>query len=55
MDLLDSWNTKKLKEVKTRMLSFYKQQSYFGQIVSRKAEMTISFYEKFQKNIYIGI
>ena len=50
MDLLDSWNTKKLKEVKTRMLSFYKQQSYFGQIVSKKATMTMWFFMKNSKN-----
>ena len=32
------------------MLSFYKQQSYFSQIVSKKAKITIYFfYEKFQK------
>ena len=50
MDLLDSWNTKKLKEVKTRMLSFYKQQSCFGQIVSKKSQNdNVIFYEKFQK------
>ena len=36
---LDSQNTKKLKKNKTKMLSFYKQQSYF--IVSKKAKITI--------------
>ena len=35
---LDSRNTKKLK---TKMLSFYKQQAYFSQIVSKKAKITI--------------
>ena len=35
---LDSQNTKKTK---TKMLSFYKQQLYFSQIVSKKAEITI--------------
>ena len=32
------------------MLSFYKQQSHFSQIVSKEAKITISFlYEKFPK------
>ena len=35
--LLDSRNTKKLK---TKILSFYKQQSYFSQIISKKAKIT---------------
>ena len=29
---------------KTKMLSFYKQQSYFSQIVSKKAKITILFW-----------
>ena len=34
---LDSGITKKLKKkTKTKMLSFYKQQSYFSQIASKK-------------------
>ena len=32
------------------MLSFYKQQSYFSQIVSKKAKITISFFMKNSKN-----
>ena len=32
------------------MLSFYKQQSYFSQIVSKKAKITISFFIKKSKN-----
>ena len=44
---LDSQNTKKPK---TEMLSFDKQQSYFGQIVSKKAKITISFCMKNSKN-----
>jgi len=32
------------------MLSFYKQQSYFGQIVSEKSKITISFFMKSSKN-----
>ena len=47
---LDSRNTKKQKRTKTRMLSFYKQQSYFSQIVSKKAKITISFFMKNSKN-----
>ena len=44
---LDCQNTKKLK---TKMLSFYKQQSYFSKIVSKNAKITILFfYEKQQK------
>ena len=31
------------------MLIFYKQQSYFSQIVSKKAEITILFYMKIPK------
>ena len=38
---LDSRNTKKPK---TKMLSFYKQQLYFSQIVSKKAKITIYFW-----------
>ena len=38
---LDSRNTKKLK---TKMLSLYKQQSYFSQTISKKAKITILFY-----------
>ena len=30
------WIVEKLKNQKTKMLSFYKQQSYFSQIVSKK-------------------
>ena len=45
--LLDSRNTKKPK---TKMLSFYKQQSYFSQIVSKKAKITILFFMKNSKN-----
>ena len=44
---LDSRNTKKLK---TKMLSFYKQQTYFSQIVSKKAKITISLFMKNSKN-----
>ena len=47
---LDSRNTKKTKKPKTKMLSFYKQQSYFSQIVSKKAKITISFFMKNSKN-----
>ena len=32
------------------MSSFYKQQSYFSQIVSKKAKITISFFMKNSKN-----
>ena len=32
------------------MLSFYKQQSYFSQIVSKNAKITISFFMKNYKN-----
>ena len=32
------------------MLSFYKQQSYFSQIVSKKAKITISFFMENSKN-----
>ena len=35
---LDSQNTKKPK---TKMLSFYKQQTYFSQIVSKKAKIFV--------------
>ena len=44
---LDSRNTKKTKP---KMLSFYKQQSYFSQIVSKKAKITTSFFMKNSKN-----
>ena len=44
---LDSRNTKKLK---TKMPSFYKQQTYFSQIVSKKATITILFSMKNSKN-----
>ena len=37
---LDS-RKKQIKKTKTKMLSFYKQQSYFSQIVSKKAKITI--------------
>ena len=37
----DRQNTKKLK---TKMLSFYKQQMYFSQIVSKKAKISILFF-----------
>ena len=47
---LDRRNTKKLKKTKTKMLSFYKQQSYFSQIVSKKAKITISFFLTNSKN-----
>ena len=43
---LDRRNTKKLK---TKMLSFYKQQMVFIQIVSKKAKITILFRPKIQK------
>ena len=44
---LDSQNTKKLK---TNMLSFYRQQMYFSQIVSKKSQNSnIIFYEKFKQ------
>ena len=33
---LDSQKTKKTKKTKTKMLSIYKQQSYFSQIVSKE-------------------
>ena len=32
------------------MVSFYKQQLYFSQIVSKKAKITISFFMKISKN-----
>ena len=44
---LDSRNTKILK---TKLLSFYKQQTYFSQIVSKKAKITILFFMKNSKN-----
>ena len=37
------------------MLSFYQQQSYLSQIVSKKSQNNnIIFYEKFQNNIILG-
>ena len=45
---LDSRNTKKQK-TKTKLLGFYKQRSYFSQIVSKKAKITISFFMKNSK------
>ena len=30
-----------IEKLKTKMLIFYKQQSYFGQIVSKKAKITM--------------
>ena len=48
--MLDSQNTKKLKNQKTKMLIFYKQQSYFSQIASKKAKITITFFMKNSKN-----
>ena len=47
---LDSQNTKELKNQKTKMLIFYKQQSYFSQIASKKAKITIFFFMKNSKN-----
>jgi hypothetical protein len=44
---LDSGNTKKPK---IKMLMFNKQQSYFSQIVSKKAKITILFFMKNSKN-----
>ena len=44
---LDRRNTKKPK---TKMLSFYQQQSYFSQIVSEKAKILTSFFMKKSKN-----
>ena len=47
---LDSPNTKKPK---TKMLGFYKQQSYFSQNVSKKSQNTnIISYEKFKQLQY---
>ena len=43
---LDSPNT---EELKTKMLTFFKQQTYFSQIVSKKAKTTILFYMKNSK------
>ena len=40
---LDSQNTKKLK---TKMLSFNKEQTYLSQIVSKKAKIALSFFRK---------
>ena len=39
-----------MRKPKTELLSFYKQQSYFSQIVSKKAKITISFFMKNSKN-----
>ena len=44
---LDSRNTKKLP---TKMMSFYKQQMYFSQIVSKRAKITILFFMKNSQN-----
>ena len=41
---------KNKNKTKTKMLSFYKQQSYFSQIVSKKAKITILFFMKNSKN-----
>ena len=51
--LSKSWKTKKTK---TKLLSFYKQQLYFSQIVSKKANIAISFSMKNSKhsNIILG-
>ena len=53
---LDSQNTEKLK---TKMLTFYKQQMYFSLIVSKKAKITILFFMKNSQNnniiLYISI
>ena len=43
-------DSRKTKKPKTKMLSFYKQQSYFSQIDSKKAKITISFFMKNSKN-----
>ena len=45
---LDSHNSKENKKIK--LLHFYKQQTYFSQIVSKKAEITIAFSMKNCKN-----
>ena len=44
---LDSQNT---KEPKTKMLIFYKQQSYFSQLFSKKAKITLLFLMKNSNN-----
>ena len=44
---LDSRNTKKPK---TKRFSFSKQQSYFSQIISKKAKITIWFFRRKSKN-----
>ena len=46
----DSRNTKKLKKQKQNAGFFYKQQSHFSQIVSKKAKITILFFLKNSKN-----
>ena len=44
------FDRRKTKKPKTKMLSFYQQQSYFSQIVSEKAKIiTKILYEKIQK------
>jgi hypothetical protein len=49
---LDSQNT---KQPKTKMLIFYKQQSYFSQIISKKANITIFFMKNSSdNNIILG-
>ena len=40
----------KSNKTKTKLLSFYKQQSYFSRIVSKKAKISISFLMKNSKN-----
>ena len=42
-----------IEKLKTKMLIFYKQQSYFGQIVSKKAKIIIQFSMKNSKNNHI--
>ena len=44
------WIVEILKNQKTKMLSFYKQQMYFSQIVLKKAKITILFFMKNSKN-----
>ena len=43
----------KTKKTKTKLLSFYKQQSYFSQIVSKKAQITISFFMKNSNRVLV--
>jgi hypothetical protein len=40
----------KTTKTKTKMLSYCKQQSYFSQIVSKKAKITIYFFMKNSKD-----